>query len=88
MCLDCRVDPHPEGGYILTCNGGHPAYRERCRTEEETNRYVIELMAKGLSQILIASDHELFRDIDDPYEIVGRSSAICSEILAKYYGVS
>lgn len=85
MRLDHRVDPHPEGGYVLKYNTEHPAYKEKCRTDEETDEYIIELMAKGLSPILIASDHELFRGLDDPHEIITRSSALCSEILAKYY---
>ena len=84
--LDYKVEPHPGGGYILKYTTAHPAYLEKCRTDEEENRYVLEIMARAISDLLINQDDKWFRDVDDPSDIVRRSSALCSEILAAFYG--
>jgi len=84
--VDGKVMPHPDGGYTLVINVGHPLYKRRGRTRDEESEYIIDLMARKLPQILIACDHEFFRDIDDPVEVMKRSWALYSEIMEKYYG--
>ena len=54
--------------------------------KDDEPEYLIELMAKNLSQVLVANGHKLFEDIEDSNEILRRSTAIYSEIMNKFYG--
>ena len=83
--LQYRVDPHPEGGCLLKVNTGHPAWSERCVTAEEADRYVTELMAQATPSVLTEQGYRPF-DVDDPNEIMRRSSALSSLLLEKCYG--
>ncbi|MCK4481615.1 hypothetical protein KAU55_00200 [Candidatus Bathyarchaeota archaeon] len=80
-----KVEPHPDAGYNLLVNVSYPLYSMRSETKEDEADYIIELMARRLPHVLIANEHELFHEIDDPNEILRRSWAIYSEILSKYY---
>lgn len=83
--IDSKVIPHPDSGYILLVNLGHPLYKERCPTKTDEQDYIIELMAQQLPHILIANDHDFFKGVEDPDEIIRRSSLLHSEIMNKYY---
>lgn len=85
VIADSKVVPHPKGGYSLVVNLGHQLYKKRCPTKDDEQDYIIELMAKNLPHVLVANNHELFKGIDDPDEIIRRSSLIQSQIMDKYY---
>jgi len=83
--VDGKVGPHPEGGNILYVNTNHPIWKRRAKSKDDEEKYIFELMAEKLPQILIANDLEPFKGIDEPNEIVKRSWALYSQIMEKYY---
>ena len=78
-----RVESHPEGGYVLKISTSHPQYRLRCRNQESTNEYAVELLARAVAEIMAMEGLKPFDKEMSAEEVLKTSTDLVSLILEK-----